>query len=272
MDHKQPKTNIPWPIPAEIHIVGREARDATYHRNLKVITPPRRHLFQATLSGGGRVALGKHIHKVGKNQALFLPAPSRYIYEAVGNWEFVHLSVKTGWAHEVADRIHEQYGPVLDIPEGSRALRTALEAVDRYRANDFLSPFESASMACRFLFALLDDLEGPPVGKRPRFIETAIAHIRRNLDKPIVIGDIAAKSGMSREHFTREFIRNVGVSPAAYVWNVRISEGANLLTNSSTSVREIARKTGFSDTLTFTRAFKRRFSTSPENWRNSGPV
>ncbi len=262
----------PWVLPAEIHIIGRETRDSTYHRNLKVITPPRRHLFQATLSGTGRVALGKQVYKVGKNQALFLPAPSRYIYEADGHWEFVHFSVKTGWAHEVSDRIHEKYGPVLTLPIGSRALRTALEAVDRFRANDFLSPFESASMACRFLFALLDDLEGPPVGKRPRFIEAAINHFRRNLDRPIVIGEIASKSGMSREHFTREFIRYVGVSPASYVWGVRVSEGANLLTSSSTPIKEIARKIGFSDTLTFTRAFMRRFGTNPEDWRNSGPT
>lgn len=259
-------------LPAEIHLVGRETRDSSYRRELKRTAPPRRYLFQMTLAGSGRVGIGKNIHPVGKNQALFVPAPSPYYYEAVGHWEFVHLSVKSNWAPQVSDSIHERFGPVLTLPEGSRALRMAMETLERVRANDLLSVYESASMACRFLLALLDDLEGPPAGKRPRFIEGAIFFIRRNLGRSLRVVEIARRSGFSREHFTREFIRHVGLSPAGYIWGVRVSEGASLLSSTSLTLKEIARKIGFADSLTFSRAFHRRFGMSPTGWRNEGPV
>ncbi len=258
-------------FPALIHFHGRGSGGPDYGHDMRTITPPRRYLFQVTLPGSGSLLVrGKNL-PVGEHQAIFLPVPQDCQYRAAPRWEFAFLSVKGPWADEVGESIYKKYGPVLTLPKGSRALKVTVEAAEAAPFRDFISDFESSSFACRFLLALMEDLEGPPPGKRPLAVENALAYMRKNFEAPLSAGQIAGRIGVSREHFTREFKRHLGIGPAEHHSRVRLGEAASLLSQSSLSVREIAARTGFSDASAFARAFRRRFGASPEIWRK-GPL
>ncbi len=259
----------PTSLPALVHRHGLETAGKNYRVETRLVTAPKRYLFQATLSGEGLLTLKNKSFAIPKGKAIFVPVPGNVVYTASGFWRFVFMSVKGEWAENVSHSILQKFGSVLTLPSGSRALATLLEAAERAPAHDFFSTRESAAYAVRFLLALLDDLDGPPPGKKPPLVAKAMAQVRRHFAEPLTAARLADGSGQSREHFTRTFMRHVGLGPAEYILRVRLGEAASLLTRTDLAVGEVALRTGFSQTSAFTRAFKRHFGAGPAEWRKN---
>jgi AraC-like DNA-binding protein len=70
-------------------------------------------------------------------------------------------------------------------------------------------------------------------------------------------------TGLSASHLCQAFKRIFGVTPLAYLTDLRLSQAHRLLGTDSRGVAEIARAVGFLDPNYFTRAFHRRFGGSP---------
>jgi len=258
-----------FPLPARIHRHGKEKAGADYRIDAQKAAFPRRFLFQATLRGNGRLIQSGKTHSVPTGKAFFIEVPGRSVYEPVGNWEFVFFSVSGEWPEELAPLLIRRFGPVLTLPKGSRALAVALEAAVLAPRENLISNFESTSLACRFLTALLSDLEGPPPGLRPKAVENALTHIHRNFSSDLNATELADRSGQSREHFARSFKRHVGMAPAEYLSRTRLAEAAALLMRGNSSVAEIAARVGYGQASVFARAFKRRYGSAPGDWRQS---
>ncbi|HIY65643.1 MAG TPA: helix-turn-helix domain-containing protein [Candidatus Agrococcus pullicola] len=81
---------------------------------------------------------------------------------------------------------------------------------------------------------------------------------------------------MAREHFVSrrrlyQVFEEVGLSPATFLRTERLKFAERLLTSSQdTTIEWIAYESGFRDTTTFTRAFKRMFGCTPRDWRAMG--
>ena len=83
-------------------------------------------------------------------------------------------------------------------------------------------------------------------------------------DEPI--GRLAARGGLSREGFTRQFARSRGMPPHAFRLAARLDRARRLL-RLGAPVADVAAETGFADQSHFGRAFKRAFGTSPGRYR-----
>ena len=102
---------------------------------------------------------------------------------------------------------------------------------------------------------------------RPGQLSRVVQHIEKNLNLPLYNRDLARVAGMSIAHFTREFSRHYGVSPAAFVSQARAHAAGYWLTNSSITLEEIAARTGFPNRHYFSRVFKRVTGESPASFR-----
>lgn len=81
------------------------------------------------------------------------------------------------------------------------------------------------------------------------------------------IDRLAERAGMSSRHFARLFRAESGLTPAAYVENVRIEAARRLLETGDVALKQVAGACGFRDADTFRRAFVRRVGTSPADYR-----
>jgi AraC-like DNA-binding protein len=81
------------------------------------------------------------------------------------------------------------------------------------------------------------------------------------------LDDLARAAAMSRYHFLRSFKAEVGMTPYAYLQQVRLRTAAALLQSSAHSITEIALACGFTSSSRFSVAFRRLYQCSPSTYR-----
>ncbi len=133
------------------------------------------------------------------------------------------------------------------------------------RAASELSPVVSANVAP----------EGSNSGRRRTFGHVAfatsfnelIAWIDEHSHESLSVATLSAKIAMSPRNFSRRFLREIGLTPARYVENLRLLAAASRLATSADSLEEIAEATGFSSAEALRRVFKRRLKIAPSRYR-----
>jgi transcriptional regulator GlxA family with amidase domain len=82
------------------------------------------------------------------------------------------------------------------------------------------------------------------------------------------VENLAARAAMSPRNFARVFVREVGVTPAHFVEQLRIEAARRLLETSRRSHDEVAAASGFGSSELMRRAFHRSLGISPGAYRD----
>ena len=107
--------------------------------------------------------------------------------------------------------------------------------------------------------------------ERERFnsdIGIAVAFMRRNYQEEISLPKLARLANLSESSFFRKFREEMKTSPMQWLLNLRIRKAMEFLIRSDMNIGEIAAATGFSDSLYFSRQFRRQVGVSPKNYRS----
>jgi transcriptional regulator GlxA family with amidase domain len=91
------------------------------------------------------------------------------------------------------------------------------------------------------------------------------AHLTHELD----VDTLAARACLSARHFSREFQRETGLTPAKAVERLRADAARAALESGQRSVREVARLVGFEDPERMRRVFARLYGGLPSALRRS---
>jgi AraC family transcriptional regulator len=94
-----------------------------------------------------------------------------------------------------------------------------------------------------------------------------LVHIQARLEEDLALERLARLAGLSPFHFLRQFRELTGETPKQYVLRLRMERAALRLLLLRSSVLDAALDCGFRSHETFTRAFRRRFGTSPRDYR-----
>jgi AraC-like DNA-binding protein len=89
--------------------------------------------------------------------------------------------------------------------------------------------------------------------------------------EPLGVDDLARAAGLSRAHFSREFRREFGETPHAYLLTRRLERAAALLRTTDRSVADICFSVGLRSVGSFTTSFSRTFGLSPTAYRATFP-
>ena len=94
-------------------------------------------------------------------------------------------------------------------------------------------------------------------------------YIEENMSEQISLAELAELARLSVFHFSRAFKQSFGMPPHRYHTSRRIERAKTLLAKPSQSVTEIALDMGFSDTSSFTAAFRKLAGRTPTEYRRS---
>jgi AraC-like DNA-binding protein len=95
-------------------------------------------------------------------------------------------------------------------------------------------------------------------------LQRALIAIHDQPSRPWRMDELAEICGMSRSAFMAIFPRVVGVTPGAYLQSWRIMVGQRALLRGE-SVKSVARRSGFTSSAAFSRAYSRRFGHAPRD-------
>lgn len=115
-------------------------------------------------------------------------------------------------------------------------------------------------------------------GGQAQFVETPMQEhangfaetldwILSNLDKPLVVDDLAGRANMSRRSFDRHFRASLGLSPKAWLNQQRILRAKSILESTSPSMEQLAQQVGYDNAITLRFNFNKYVGISPTQYQ-----
>jgi AraC-like DNA-binding protein len=232
-------------------------------------------VLQHTIAGAGNLQYERRRYRLrpGDTMLTIVPHNHRYWLEEGGRWEFFWISMSGQEAVRIHRVIQATTGPVLHLsPE---TVERIAECSLRLIQGDGAMPGRASAIAYEVAMTLYDEVfrsSGANVAESEVDpVRPVVDYVRSNLDKPLVVSELAEIAGFSRAHFSRMFTASEGVAPAEFVLHERMRRAARLLSSHALlPVKEISILAGFSDPNYFAKVFRRYFGTSPTEFRTMG--
>lgn len=104
-------------------------------------------------------------------------------------------------------------------------------------------------------------------GKARELVRIARDFIIQNHDRDISVAEAAAYVFLSQGYFTRAFRDETGISPMAFLMQVRVDHACKLLEHQDIKVSGVASQVGFSSPQRFNAAFRKYIGMTPMAYR-----
>lgn len=100
------------------------------------------------------------------------------------------------------------------------------------------------------------------------YIQEAITYMEQNYQRELTVEELADICKLNRSYFSKLFKESMGCPPQEFLIRLRLSRAADLLRGTNQPIGAIAARCGYPNQLHFSRAFKKRYSVSPREWRS----
>jgi AraC-like DNA-binding protein len=251
---------------AVVHGAAEEVRtDASYRHDNATRGDPDRLVVQRTLGGAAlfRDAQGEHLVPVGHAMLFTHREPTSYGFPpgATEAYRQRYMAFSPTGVRPLFDRIRADFGSVVRLPEESEAAALFDELFEGVKRRQLRDRFHESELVYRLLIALYREQVQDARERDP--VEFGLHFLRSHFRSAINLKSVAAKCGVTREHFTREFRVRYHETPGVMLRRLRLEHARTMLAATELDVAEIARASGFASANTFSRAYRARFGRSP---------
>ncbi len=244
------------------YVVDVEQQEPGIHNRNRL--PFSRLFLVAAATSEDRVTLGRRAWPLRAGSVLFMPPDRMLQFDFAPGLRMLACHFRLDWA------------PGCDAFDGVESCATFTDralVAEAHRLRDQAESFASIAgmrgliLSTAARFARLDPRTlARHLAARGRFA-TVIDRLDR-ADAPMSVSELAAMMGLGREHFTREFRRDLGLSPMRWLHR-RLIQRASAALVAGARVKQVAADLGFGDEFYFSRFFKARTGLAPSALRAS---
>jgi AraC-like DNA-binding protein len=155
---------------------------------------------------------------------------------------------------------------VVRDPAGARLFSSAHAALER--GVDPLAGEELLLRAYGRLLVRHADVRPARLGREPGPMARVRDAIEQRYAEPLRLAELSQVAGLSPHHVIRAFHAEVGLTPHAYLVDVRVRRARELLA-AGVPPADVALRVGFADQAHLTRAFKARIGVAPGAYRRA---
>jgi AraC family transcriptional regulator len=138
-----------------------------------------------------------------------------------------------------------------------------------FRLMDGAAPLAIEGLMLELVAGLSRQLNIPSDSKRPRWLERARDILEADFHDSISLTHVAEAVDVHPVHLARVFRKHFDCTPGEYVRHLRIDFACRELSQSDTSLVEIALAAGFAHQAHFSRVFKAQTGMTPSEFRTS---
>ena len=230
--------------------------------------------FFYTLDGKGIYWDGEKEYEIGPNQAFFAKAQADneafyYSIHSTEPWRFIDITFSGKSVDYLIPELRKKYGPVFSIPRDKKIITELLSLETSYIHLSNLTHFEGSAWIWKILAACEESQTERKNNaiQIPKNIQLAKELIEKRWFTPIQIQQLAQELHISREHLSRKWVEVFNHSPQEYLTSLRITQTKTLLSNSTLSFKEIAKKCGFGSYTSLKKAFNKLEGVSLKEYR-----
>ena len=222
-------------------------------------------IIHFVVNGKGILRLNGKQYDVGPHQIFLIPQDTKTFYQADKDdpWEYI-------WFHIGGPKIplilkeagltpsHPVYTPV--------ACADKIEALARDILDNYTRQYYCVGTLYKICDYMIENSKVKPdddYDSTLLYVKNVISYIQLKYSEHVKIEHIANALGLNRSYLTRLFKEATGYSLQEYLLTYRMKMAIKLLSENKLSVSEIAEAVGYTDTFTFSKAFKRHFGQSP---------
>lgn len=133
-----------------------------------------------------------------------------------------------------------------------------------------MKKFYEKSLFYQFTYELYKELaEASVLTFDPDIVRMAIRYMEKNYASSIAVQDLCQRFGISYSHFYRLFKKETGSTFQGYLLKIRLEKARQYILESSYSLSEIAKFTGFYDEFHLSSSFKKLTGMSPATLRKN---
>jgi AraC-like DNA-binding protein len=265
-------TTFPYP-----QHLAEEIHDSTaYHCEGQFRQKYKNMLFVYTLNGRGVFRRkGKEYDLTsGKAFLCFHNDPEvawYYPKNGVLPWNLLWLSFQGSTAKEMLKDLIKRYGSVYNIPKESSIIKKLIGFQQYGKPLYPMAPQGGAELIFHLLTSLSTFSESEQLENNNTFlIKNAQEMILADIEKNVSVNEISKKLKISREHFSRIFKEETGMTPGEFIISQKMHKASHLLKDTSLSCKEIADRLGYLKATNFSRAFKSTSGLTPREFRVNG--
>jgi AraC-like DNA-binding protein len=253
--------------------------------------PPHKHEFSEIVlvtGGSGLHVVGDESIPLSAGDVFVIGGPQVHTYRNLKDLRLINVLFRP-------ERLRLELADLVLLP----GYHTLFALNTTWRRRPFTSRLRLSLRELEALLVLVDEMETELRERRPGygFLVTALfmqmvgrisrrygasqqadaGHLRRlaqtitqmesSAHESFKLEDLARRAQMSQRSFVRAFRAATGLSPIAYLIQLRINRAARLLRSGTERVTEIAFRVGFADSNYFARQFRQLTGVSPRAYR-----
>ncbi len=226
----------------------------------------------------------KSVQDVEFGSLTFMPARQENRWLTEGPVDFAHLSLSTGFVHQIAAEEFDGEPAAWELLDRVGARDPAVEylfhlLVRELDRGGFEGRLYPESLLTVLTVALLRGHSA--MSKQPRSaarsrscphkgglagwqLRRVVDYMAEFLGTDIALPDLTALTGLSRAQFFRTFKQSTGLTPHRFLIRMRINQAKVLLETSDISIGDLSRATGFATAGAFADSFKRQVGVHPK--------
>ena len=274
LENLQEVNSIPSINPINLNYYGREQCEPGYTYGPHVRT---NYILHMVIGGKGVLIKGAKTYPVCSGQAfLIIPGEeTTYCADRKDPWHYMWVGFHGLRCEEMMQRAgFSADHPVLTCRNMDQ-IRKKMDELMQYAQLNYVN--ELLRLGTMYhLLALITENASQDLPELPGensdgqlYIKSAVNLLINSGKRNIRVEDVAHAIGISRSYFTSIFRREMKVSPQEFLMNFRMERARGLLRYTDRPVGEIAEEVGYADSMSFSKAFKKRFHLTPSEFRNS---